>query len=365
MKRVLIISSEFRPNTGGIGNHAYYLARYLCLEGYRVHVLTDVIGIADEELKQFANAQTFRITWVKRTKLLVGSYVKRVICAMKLSQNADKIICTGKFSLWTALLLQTINSKKKFLAVVHGSELDLRSRIPARLTTRALKVFPKIVSVSDYTKSFIPAFAKKVTTVIHNGIDPADFSEYRRKAFSTSPNLVTVGSITERKGQMNVIKALPGLLKHYPNIHYRMIGKPVITDELKKLAQDLSVEQHISFLGMLSNDDMKSILASSDIKLMLSNHTSEGDFEGFGIGILEANAVGVPAIGSAKSGIADAIHHQSTGILVDQHNQNEIAGAVIEILNNYSQYSAAAKYWALQHDWKQIILQYKAVIENS
>jgi glycosyltransferase involved in cell wall biosynthesis len=364
LKRILIISSEFKPNTGGIGNHAYNLAKYLTIEGYRVHVLTDIIGIPVEQLKQFQLQQSFRITWVRRSKVVVKSYLRRLGNAITLSKNADKIICTGKFPLWTALLLSTFNNKTKFIAVVHGSELDLRSTIPAKLTIKALNIFPHIIAVSEYTKDFMPASAKGSITVIHNGIDPSDFISYTKQSFSTTPNLITVGSITERKGQMNVIKALPGLVKHFPNIHYRMIGKPVITDELKKLAQELYVQQHVSFLGMLPNNDMKSILASSDIKVMLSNHTNEGDFEGFGIGILEANVVGVPAIGSAKSGIADAIKDKATGILVDQDNTDEIVGAVEEILNNYSQYSSAAKHWALQHDWKNIIQQYKAVIEN-
>ena len=98
--------------------------------------------------------------------------------------------------------------------------------------------------------------------------------------------------------------------------------------------------------------------------MMLSENMSNGDFEGFGIAVLEANALGLPAIGSKKSGIADAIKDGFNGKLVSPHNPFEIKEAVLEILNDYEKFSIQAKQWALQFQWEYIIPKYINVLEE-
>jgi phosphatidylinositol alpha-1,6-mannosyltransferase len=97
---------------------------------------------------------------------------------------------------------------------------------------------------------------------------------------------------------------------------------------------------------------------------MLSNNTSYGDVEGFGIAVLEANALGKPAIGSNNNGIKDAIDDYKTGRLVDAKNAVDITDALQDIVSNYANYSTHAKQWALQHDWKTLIKKYVDVIEQ-
>jgi phosphatidylinositol alpha-1,6-mannosyltransferase len=62
-KKILIITSEFPPNVGGIGNHAYSIAKYLCIENYEVSVLADLIDIDAHQLQNFkaANCMLFLI----------------------------------------------------------------------------------------------------------------------------------------------------------------------------------------------------------------------------------------------------------------------------------------------------------------
>ena len=87
--------------------------------------------------------------------------------------------------------------------------------------------------------------------------------------------------------------------------------------------------------------------------------------EGFGISILEANAFGIPAIGSQGSGIDSAIKHQETGILVSPYNCNEILDGVEFILKNRNHLSQNAIKWAQEHDWKIIGEKYLQAINNA
>ena len=64
-----------------------------------------------------------------------------------------------------------------------------------------------IISVSNFTKTLIPNDLEK-TIVINNGVDIDKWNETNRdKSLKNYPILLTVGSISIRKGQYNVIKS--------------------------------------------------------------------------------------------------------------------------------------------------------------
>lgn len=363
--KILLISSEFPPNVGGIGNHAYNLAKSLSKEGYRVTVIADIIDVAETELAAFEALQSFRINWIKRKGFVLQTYLQRIFKTLQLSDKTDQIICSGKFSLWLAILIRFFHPGKDLVAVVHGSELDLKSSLPKKVTSFSLKRFNKIVSVSNYTARFLPATlsARIKRFVIHNGINCEEFEATTSVKLPGEPALITVGSVTERKGQENVINALPVLLATYPNAAYHVVGKPVIKAALEKRAKQLQVNSRVRFYGAVDRKELLEKLSGADIKMMLSNHTADGDFEGFGIAVLEANFYGVPVIGSKNSGIADAIEDNETGILVNPQNPAEILNAVNSILNNYSYFSLNAKAWAIQHDWKNIVKEYVVALK--
>jgi phosphatidyl-myo-inositol dimannoside synthase len=360
--RILIISSEFLPNVGGIGNHAYNLSLYLQNNGFTVTALVDIIGIAVNDFQLFSKQQPFNIVPIFRQKNVLATYWQRIIAAKKLAQQNDIIITSGKFSVW----LNTIIKGKK-LAIVHGSELDLPQAWAKKLMNKALLQCQHIVAVSHFTASKIneQVKAKIQITVIHNGIQINEFKAITSaKKIIGTPALVTLGSVTERKGQENVIRALPVIVKQFPQVHYHIIGKPVIKTKLQNLAIELGIEKHITFYNQLNRKELLHLLAAADIKMMLSNYTNEGDFEGFGIGIIEANALGKPAIGSNNAGIVDAIENYKTGILVQNNHYEQVVNSISEIINNYSSYSTDATIWAAQHDWQIIIQQYIAVINK-
>lgn len=361
--KILIISSEFPPNVGGIGNHAYNLAKALADEGYAVNVVADIIDVSEDELNNFASQQPFNIHWITRKKFVFQTYIHRILKALSLAKNADKIICSGKFSLWIAILIRLRFPAKELTAVVHGTELDLKSSLPKKVTSYSLARFNKIISVSNYTQQFLPKTLPSNIQqfVIHNGISGSEFN-VREVTLCGQPALITVGNVTDRKGQENVVNALPQIAAEYPLVTYHIVGKPTNRGKVEQTVARLDVQDKIKFHGAVPRTELLQKLKGATIKLMLSNHTSDGDFEGFGIAVLEANAFGVPAIGSRNSGIADAIEDGKTGLLADQYNAAEVAAAVKTIMNDYARFSNNAKTWARQHDWKIIVKEYVAAL---
>lgn len=365
--KILLITSEFPPNVGGIGNHAFSLATALSQEGFQVTVQADIINVSNSDLKDFSFKQPFIINWIVRKKNVVATYLQRILNAYKTSYKVEVIICSGKFSLWLGAFIRFFHSNKKLIAVVHGSELDMKSTVGKWITSKSLCKFNHIISVSTYTQGYLPNNLPKAIGryVIPNGIYVSEFLKSNSKLLIGEPALITIGSVTERKGQLNVINALPAILSKFPKATYHIVGKPVIKEVLQQRMVELKVKEQVHFYGAVSRHELISLLGGGKIKMMLSSHTSRGDFEGFGIAVLEANALGIPAIGSKNSGIVDAIDNFKTGILVDPRNEVEIVNAIEKILSDYEFYSTNAIEWAKKHDWTRIIKQYKEVLETN
>lgn len=287
---------------------------------------------------------------------------------MKYASKSDLIIVSGKFYLWVAGFIKLI-FRKKSIAIVHGSELDLKQITLHSLTNISLRNLDGVIAVSKYTADHLPeilANRKQIRGIIHNGI----LFKNQEKVIKCNPlsrkqpKLLTVGKISERKGQINMLRALPLLVKIYPEIKYDIVGIDDEKNILLPLIDSLQLNEIVIIHGIVSDEQLNHFYSEADLFIMLSTHTAAGDFEGFGIAILEANAQGVPAIGTLHSGIADAIIHGVTGELVNEKDPDEIKNAVVKILNNYSSYSQEALSWAAKHDWNEIGKQYVEVIQS-
>lgn len=364
-KIMLIVSSEFPPQPGGIGNHAYNLAKQLQLNGFSVTVLTDIRSKMGVEEQQFDDKLSFKVVRIKRHKFILFTYLKRILIYRKLVTKSNLVLATGKFSLWMVGLDPFLKNGNKY-AVIHGSELNLKG-INKNLTNKSLLNFNKIIAVSNYTKSLVAHLRNIEVEVIPNGFNLGNNKNETVINLVTedlkNPILITVGNVSERKGQLNVIKALPLLKEKYPKIQYHVVGIPTLEKDFKVIAKKINIADHITFHGLVTERKKQQLLQESTIFVMLSTKTKTGDVEGFGISILEANALGLPAIGSNDSGIVDAINNSNSGILVNPKNNETILNAVEEISTNYKNYSENAKKWSTQFKWELIIKKYLKVFE--
>lgn len=362
MTKTLILTSEFPPQPGGIGNHAVNLAKGLQGNGYEVNLLCDYRSKNTEAENEYDKILPFKVKRIPRKDLVFLSYIARVKAAIALAKNSELIVCSGKFSLWLGAFL-SLFFNKNFVAIIHGSELKLPNIFLRRLTELSLKRFDKIVAVSNYTKSLIVHLKLDNIVVIPNGfqLKPPRILQTNTKPV---PVLITVGNVTKRKGQHNIINAMPLLLKKYPDLKYHIVGISTEKQKLEKLALNLKVEDSVVFFGKVSETEKLELLQEADVFIMLSETTKTGDAEGFGIAILEANALGVPAIGSFDCGIEDAINNGISGKLINNKNINQLADALEEILNNYDLYSQGAKSWSQNYTWEKVIKKYLTILKE-
>lgn len=361
-KHILIVTSEFPPQPGGIGNHAYYLALYLSRNNYDVTVIADQRAIVNAEEVEFDSALPFVVQRIALQKPRFLMYFNRIAKTLSGFKAADYVIATGKFSLWNVAFCSLFYKRNK-MAVIHGSEVNFKSAGLYKSIALSLKQFETVVAVSQYTKGLVSGLHLNVT-VIPNGIDLEKWSlnTINKADLKGTPVLTTVGRVSTRKGQLQVVKLLPELLKNYPEAQYHCVGIPTEATAFLKYAEALGVENHVTFHGALSDKRLQAILLATDVFVMLSTESDSGDVEGFGIAILEANALGVPAIGSKNCGIADAINDGVTGFLIDSHDATAFSLHIKALLENPNRFKEQSKIWVAQHDWNAIIKRYITLI---
>lgn len=363
-RRLLIVTSEFPPQPGGIGNHAYNLAKHMAYEGFTVQVIADQRSYLGEEEGKFDSLLQFKVHRIGLRKLRLLMYIKRLQLLFKVIKSSDLVIASGKFSLWSVAFF-SLFFKRSYTAVIHGSEVNFTNSLLKASIKLSLQRFSKLIAVSNYTKRLVSHVHADIT-VIPNGIDLEVFNHVSigKIDLQGDPKLITVGNITQRKGQLNVIKHLPALVQVYPNLHYHCIGLPTEKAAFLKFAESLNAAHHITFHGRVEEVVLHDMLRSSDVFVMLSSSTATGDTEGFGIALIEANYFGLPCIGAKDCGIEDAISDYESGLLIRYDDTEAFINALKNILSRRDSFEQGAKAWAMKHDWKIITKRYIEVMNT-
>jgi len=360
---ILFISSEFPPGPGGISNHAYNLAKQFTIFGNNVHVITkkrrefpNINFDSNSELHITRYASNLHLfSWTNFATIFFSHYLKN---------QYEYIIASGLFEIIFIGLLQKILHFKSVI-ILHGHEALMGSWFTKLLFKISINSINNKIAVSHFAQENLMQISPlSEITIINNGFDISRMKQYSQgikpKMIDDKSRikLITVGTVCHRKGQHNVINAFNLLKSRYPFIEYHIVGLPHDDGKIKKLAIQHNVEQNIFIHGELNDAEMIKLLQSCDIFVLLSENQDSGDVEGFGIAILEANFLGLPAIGALGCGIEDAIEDGNNGKLINPFDQNELLSAINEITYLYSQYSKRAMKKVQNSTWEHIAKKY-------
>ena len=89
------------------------------------------------------------------------------------------------------------------------------------------------------------------------------------------------------------------------------------------------------------------------------------EFEGFGIVYVEAAQYGVASLGGKDGGASDAIMHNSTGLICDGNELEDIYSSLNSMLENkkYSELGKNAKEYSSKFNWSNTIEEYKKILQ--
>ncbi len=375
-RKILIVSSEFPPGPGGIGHHAYSLAKELLnIDEVQLKVLCNADYVDAEKIQGFDRDAKFQIVRFKRIGKL--TQIVRLIQYLSVCRQMkpEIIIYTGLFSLWL-MNLPVLGQRVKKVAIMHGHEPIFGSRFNQWLTIYSFKKAHSFIAVSRFSMSTLLSKYKldkhQHVEIIPNGIDPDYLRSWQNlirendialKLKTGFPRLLTIGHTSPRKGQHNVINALPEIKKNHPEVIYYIVGRDVRNGELLALAKKLGVLDHIQFIPpTVEHFQLLKFYQQADIFMLLSENQPNGDVEGFGIVALESNYFGVPVIGSKGCGVEDAVQEGFSGYLVENKDVHEISNRVNDILSNSDLFATNAKEFAKRYQWDHIIKQYELLL---
>ena len=378
--RLLMLSSEFPPGPGGIGTHAYEVARHLTRTGWDVVVVTPQDYASEDEIEAFNARQPFVISRLRSLRFppLKALYRWRESSRWMQEWRPHRLLATGDRAIWVAAALSR-SSQVPWLAVGHGTEFGVTDFWARRLIRWSFEQATSTVCVSRYTwdQMIASGIRPRGGKVIPNGADAERFevlSEEEIRDFKAQMGLaqanilLTVGNVTERKGQDIVVRTLPAILAKAPNTHYLIAGLPTRQKELVNLATRLGVARHVHLLGRVDDASLVRLLNCCDLFVMTSRHTSDGDFEGYGIAVVEAALCGKPSVVSADSGLAEAISEGETGFGVRENDEVDTAHRILGLLlddGRRLKMGEAARLRALnEQSWEKRVRDYNALLSG-
>lgn len=139
--------------------------------------------------------------------------------------------------------------------------------------------------------------------------------------------LISVGELIPRKNHEVVIRAMSALKQKgsLDHIEYVICGRGAYEADLKKLAEELSVADHVHFLGYRS--DISEICNCADLFVFMSHQ------EGLPVALMEAMACGLPVVCSNIRGNIDLIDDGVTGLISD-NTPGEVAESISKMRND-------------------------------
>lgn len=335
--RLLLFTSEYPPGPGGIGTHAAATADAFAAAGWSVAVVAP-IGSADATTVDVFDASLpYRVGRLPEGASRASRQLARVGCLARWRRawRPDLIVATGERAVWFASLFK---GSVPLIAVGHGTEFT-GAGVRRLLTRAAFARADRTIAVSDYTEALARELGVPTPiSVVPNGADGGRFrrvaqperGRMRREASLGADDfvIVTVGSMTARKGQDLVIRALGALRRDGVTARYVVAGAPVEEERLRAIADEVGVADLVELRGVASPEEIVRLDQLADVFVLTSRRTADGDVEGYGIAIIEAALCGTPAIVASGSGAAEAVVAGETGLVVEPDDPVSLAAAL-------------------------------------
>jgi len=137
-----------------------------------------------------------------------------------------------------------------------------------------------------------------------------------------------ISSVERHKGHLQLIRSWPAVRQHVPDAQLVVVGKGDDVPHLKNEARNAGCEDAVLFTGWVS----ESTLAAIYDRVALYAMPSDG--EGFGLVFLEAMEHRLPCIASTTDASREIVADGKTGFLVNQNDQDALAGRVVQLLQN-------------------------------
>jgi glycosyltransferase involved in cell wall biosynthesis len=338
MKRVKILYLITRSEMGGAQTHLVDL-----LGGFRQQ-FEQVVASGDSDSRQAEQNGT--------RDYLTGMLQELEIPFRRLEHLVQPISPRSDYQA-LGEIIRVIRAEKPDLIHAHTSKAGVLGRLAARLTgvpsvftahtwcfaegtslkwkvlgmpseRIAARWSKRIITVSHANRRV--ALQKRVGSAetlvtVHNGIrdDPR-----RADPGAGDPvTLVMVARFSNQKDHATLLAALTGIRSPFRLL---LVGDGPTMPAMQAESTRLGLQDRVEFLGLRT--DIPGVLSQCQAMLLITR------WEGFPITILEAMRAGLPVIASDTGGVAEAVIHEGTGLLVPSGDVQAVRSSVTRLLES-------------------------------
>ncbi len=249
---------------------------------------------------------------------------------------------------WNVPLVHTMHTmaKVKNLALADGDRPEPTMRVMGE--SQVVAASDRIIANTDTEARELTALygaRQEQTAVIHPGVDlevfsPGNQQESRRRVGLPvdARILLFVGRIQPLKAPDVMIRLTADLVEQDPSLRHSLVSVicggpsgagPERLDALRKLAADLGVADVVRFVPPANREDLAHWYRSADVVCVPSYS------ESFGLVAIEAQACGTPVVAADVGGLATAVSHDTSGLLVPDHRPDSWSRVVIGLLSTH------------------------------
>lgn len=196
------------------------------------------------------------------------------------------------------------------------------------MTAQLYKKYQKVFIVSETAKEIFdgmfPQFRDK-TEVFYNIVSPDQVIRLAESGDSFTDNykgkrILTVGRISEEKGQRVAIEALKILLDKGVDVRWYFVGDGKDRAFCQILVEELGIGDKVAFLGTQTNP--YGFMKDCDLYMQPSRH------EGFCITLAEALCFPSPIVATNFTGAEEQLQHRENGVVTGM-SAGEIAEGIV------------------------------------
>ncbi len=377
--RILIALTYYRPHCSGLTIYAHRLAKALAKKGHQVTVITSQFS---KELPLEETVEGVRIVRVPVFMQISKGFLMPtfVFKAWTLLKDADIInihlpqLDAAPVALASRLLKKRIVSTYHCDLVLPSAWVHRLANIVSNIANHISASLSDLVitNTKDYAEHsrFLRKYFKKIH-IIPPPIEVADCSADDINKFKNKcgmekkgPILSVVARFAAEKGVETIVRALPLILREYPQAqvlyagqHEGVKGEEAYAQRLKPLIRDFA--SHWKFLGILPDKELAALFHLSDVLIIASTNSTES----FGMVQYEAMVSGTPVVVSDIPGLRQGVLNTGMGKLFSAGNADSLANAIIEVLKNPAQYKKKSDAGLQRYSSDQVAREYERLSE--
>jgi glycosyltransferase involved in cell wall biosynthesis len=187
-------------------------------------------------------------------------------------------------------------------------------------------------TASQATMESLQTHGVRSVKIIPYGVHTVALSRLSDKPLSLPLRLVVVSRLAPNKRIDAAVRALHCLELKGIKASLTIVGTGESESQLRRLVTELQLNGRVSFTGPLSEPEKDERLRDAHFLL----HTSLR--EGWGLNVIEANAMGTPAAVYPVAGLVESTLHDQTGIVSETETPESLADALAAVLRKPEKY---------------------------